>query len=1130
VPIPAQFANQHMATKPPYMSYGLVSRSSSRKQIVHVNNSPGSEHMIPTDLSPLDLISRARRISAVSGVVLLLALTFASAEGWGDRLALVALTAVGLATALAWVQLLLARPIDRLKSSRPAKQTPKPWLFAAIGVAAVSGVAVQSWFRPGTTIATGDISPPQATAWVARLFEPWIWSGSNLGGPSELPLQLPWAAVLGVVHVLGGDPELAQRIWYTTLFVGAGLCALGLLAALRLGPIAAMVGAVVYLLNPYVVSVVGINAVYIAALGLLTGIPAIVLAAGNGQLSVRWAVVLIVLTAPIIGFVDSNPPLVGMVLGALLAAPLLAGWVDGRAAAVRSLRTVVFAALLLVAASAYWVVPTILHLGVVSSHQLSTVSSWSWTEGRATILNAFWLNSIWAWTYPEYYPYAAAYDSLPLSAVRFILPAIAFGALSLGQFARYAEGHFKRARQLRLTVAAATVAIAVVFLSTGTNAPGNLVFDRLYHLPLGWLLREPGRFLMVVALAYAALVAVAVESLLDRGLTIDFAKLGRRSTRVLGFSVVPVALGTSLLVGFPLYTGAVVPDTRVELPSAHVQVPSYWTEMAHYIDGLSTQGALLVMPPDDFYQMPYTWPYYGTDDFVVDMFHRQVLMPNPNGQAYAPASPQVLAAVNLTAQSILNKDWGQTEALVTALNTPLILVRGDIDSSYRGRVIDIYTGQVTSTGRVIPNPKSYFDKLAAAPNFVLIRQIGSLYLFALRDTGSGSRLDVSNNFVTINTETPDLRLLSLLPPGTSLVSSQPQAGVPNVFQAPPSAMWRNTGDGLVWQISTPPDRSYRLADLESKTVLSLDSEGSFTFGSSRALVAYSKNASSSVTVSVTGPDIISNGDFTRGSESWKGDESRHLPSTNVPPVLQPLDCNTNLTAIGTPDLKAEVIADAAPGRLPALQLLASAGSSCVYQDLVQWHGGPLVLSVMVHSVQGSPPRMCIQEDFVAQQQCASLPNIPHTTGWSLYRASVSPDPGTKSLSLFLYADGDVKGVRTIIEYANVRVGELSAPPSFALLADPTAQPASSPQLVVARSSFSSDWQGPAGAKHVLVDGLLNGWLMPPGMAPFNPTYAPTAVLRTAQSISLVAVLIALVLPLRSSIGRMITHFRARSRP
>ncbi|HEV2035679.1 MAG TPA: hypothetical protein VGU71_16050 [Candidatus Dormibacteraeota bacterium] len=983
-----------------------------------------------------------------------------------------ALIAVGLAAALGWAQLVMA-PRLRAIPEQAGTVSSKRWLIATVAVVLTAGLAVQSWFRPGTTIATGDISVPNGTAWLERLFEPWAWTGSNLGEPSQLPLLLPWAAVLEVVRALGGEPELAQRIWYTTLFIAAGVGAFGLLAALKMGPVAALVGAIVYVFNPYVVSGVNINYVYLAALSLLVAVPAVVVAVGTGRLSVRLGVVLLVLTAPMVGYVYQNPPLVGMVIGAGLAAPLVVGWVDGREAAFRSVRTLSLASPLLLAASAFWIVPAILHLSGVGSGQLASISSWSWTESRATIRNAFWLNTIWAWSFPQYNPFAAAYDVLPLSLLRFALPAVAFSALALGpSYPLRSDGSSRSDRALRLAVAAGTAATIIIFLSTGTNPPGNVAFDFLYGLPFGWLLREPGRFLMVVALAYSVLIAAVVDMLLANRSRSRFKLLRPGVLRALRASAAPLALGTALCLGFPLYTGAIVPDTRSELPPAHVTMPSYWKEMAGVVDRLPIQGALLVMPPDDFYAMPYTWGYYGTEGFVVDLFHRHIVV--PNAQGYSSTSPELLSAVNLTAQSILAHDWRQVETLAAALNTPLILVRHDIDTHYPGRVI-------------VP-PNNLAQALKAAPNFSLIRTIGSLDLFAL--TNRIAETEVVRDFRTVNNQAPDLRLLSVLPASTALVTGVAQRGIPYVLQAPALELWQDKGDRLVWQAPVPTGWTYGMAELDSKTVVALDHAGTFTAGSAGTSVAYAPNVPN-VEVSLTERATLSNGTFASGLWGPVG------------------DCNAVLPA-PRPYLSAAVVANGAPGGFPALQLSATADSACESQMLA-WQGGPLFLTLMIHAVEGSPPRLCLWE--FGAGRCASLPNIPQTTGWSEFRATVTPDPGTSAISLFLYADVNGPGSRTVNEYANVRVVEVPALPTFALLANPDGPPASFRQLVVHRSTFSSQWQGSTGGEHVMVDGMLNGWLVPLGSSDrFVASYRAAGVFRASEWISLLALLITALFP------------------
>jgi hypothetical protein len=1019
-------------------------------------------------------LSQTRRISAVAGIAALLGLAIVPDGDGAFRLALMALVALGLATATGWLELIsqgrLRQPVRN-----PAKnRSSYAWLLVTIAVVVMAGLVVQTWFRPGTTIAGGDLVLPNGTAWIGRLFEPWTWGGSTLGEPSQLPSALPWAAILGFVHVFGGDPGVAQRVWYTTLFVGAGLGALSLCAAFRMGPVAALVATTVYLFNPYVITWVNTYDVYLVALFLLAAIPAAVVAAGTGRLSVRFSAALVGASAPLVGYAFFNPPLVGMILAAVLAAPLLVAWVDGRDAASRSLRAVLLGIALLLAASAYWTVPAILHLSVLIPSQLAGLAGWAWEEPRATIRNAFWLNTHWGWPFPEYFPYATGYDRPPLSVARFVLPALAFGALALGPLAQRRDQRVRRDRALRLAVVAATVALFVIVLSTGTNPPGNIIFDPLFNLPFGWLLREPARLLMPVALAYAVLIAIVIEALLD-----ELMSSRRVTVPALRLSVAPLALLTSVLVGFPMYTGGFVPDTgptlapwAISARPTHVQMPTYWAEMAQVADALPIQGALLVMPPDDWYQMPYTW-YYGTDAFIVGLFKRRVLVPSSAG--YTPASSELVRAVNLTGQSILDRDWVQAQALVTVLNAPLILVRRDIETPYPNHSI-------------LP-PNDLAESLDAAPNFVLVRHIGSLDLFALRE--SVAETELGSAFTMINTQTPDLRLLPLLPPNTALVSGESRAGVPNVVEAPRLDLWQAQGNTLVWHAPTPSGWTYRLADVDSRTVVSLDRAGSFMAAGSQARVVYAPDTvNNAVTVSLTGQTTISNGDFSKGL--WE-------------PVY---DCHSMAPPQAQRDLGASVLLSASPGGLPALQLSASLDSACENQSL-NWHGGPLVLSMLVDHVRGDVPRVCLWE--TGPERCATLPPIPDESSWSTYSASVTPDAGTTALVIYLYADASRPSARTINQYADVRVVEVPALPSLALLADPEPQNASSTQLAVIHGSFSSQWQGSIDGKHVLVDGMLNGWLIPATSNAFSAHYKPVNALRAAEWISLGAFLIILVI-------------------
>src|ERR1700687_1695619 len=160
-------------------------------------------------------LSLVRRTSAVAGVAGLLGLAFVPEGGSAERLALVALAALGLATATGWLQLISPISLLQPMSNETENRWSRTWLAITVAVVVMAGLLVQTWFRPGTTVAGGDLVLPDSTAWVGRLFAPWTWGGSTLGEPSQLASELPWAAILGITHALGGDPGLAQRVWYT---------------------------------------------------------------------------------------------------------------------------------------------------------------------------------------------------------------------------------------------------------------------------------------------------------------------------------------------------------------------------------------------------------------------------------------------------------------------------------------------------------------------------------------------------------------------------------------------------------------------------------------------------------------------------------------------------------------------------------------------------------------------------------------------------------------------------------------------------------------------------------------------------------------------------------------------------
>ena len=964
--------------------------------------------------------------------------------------------------------------------------------LAIVGL--VPAIAAQSWFDPGRLLAGGDMWPLVGTAWLGRLFAPWWWSGSNLGGPAANEASVPLAAVYWVVHALHGSPALAGRIWYTALLTGAAATCYLLLRALRVSPVGSTIGALAYVFNAHVVDI-GTNPVFLAAMVALAGLPAVVLTTASGQWPLRRGILLLGASAPLLGYVSQNPPLV-LMIGALLASmPLLVAWLDGQAAARRALRTLALGGLLLVLASCYWLVPTVFQLQIDATSTLASTSSWIWTEGRATLANGFWLNNDWSWKYAEYFPFAGDYEEFPLETLKFLLPTTAFGFLALARFSRAIAA---TARRARLGIAASAIALFMVLLSTGTYLPGALVFDPLYKLPIGWQLREPGRFLILGGLAYSVLLALTAEAVCERLYSWAGTVCGWRSAlRRPGLRLVAVGavVAAVLAPGFPIMTGAIAPDHRPLLPSMRVSVPAYWTGMSSYLNHSAPPGNLLVLPEDDFYQMPYTWGYYGVDTFITDLIARNVV--DPVAQGYQPAGQQLIGAVGLVEQGLLAHDWPSVQRTLAAIGTPLLLVRGDVNAAF--------------PQREITPPAALDTALREDPGMRLVRRFGKLDLFALRVPISPTGSDTP--YVTVNSATPDLRDLALLPSGTALISSPMRSTVPAVLQAPPVSQWQLTGDELETSITEPPGWRYQIKLLSATGAF--ERPGISSKPPAR-LITRVRHRDGQVVEELSyklGSSLLTDGDFVSG------------------PWSAVANCAAIPGTLSTARLSAPLLAGQGPAGQSALALSAHADSACEARPLA-WRSGPLFVSFWFRNVSGAVPRICLWETPI--DKCATVTPIPPSSSspqWYRYQAFVTPDPGTRSLQLFLYADVYIAGVPTTNEYSDVVVRGSPVALQPVVVATPRSHERPAPALDTVGESFSPDWIGPPGDQHVVVDGLRNG-LLGPHSSNDALHFGPTSWYLLSRVASLLAAGLVLVLAVSLRSGgpcRLVPAVRAASR-
>ena len=532
----------------------------------------------------------------------------------------------------------------------------------------------------------------------------------------------------------------------------------------------------------------------------------------------------------------------------------------------------------------------------------------------------------------------------------------------------------------------------------------------------------------------------------------------------LRLAAVSAASAAVLAPGFPLMTGAIAPDHRPLLPSTRVSVPAYWTAMASYLNRSAPPGNLLVLPEDDFYQMPYTWGYYGADGFITDLITRNVV--DPVAQGYSPAQQELIGAVRLVQQGLLAHDWPSVQRTLAAIGTPLLLVRGDVNAAFPGRHI---------------TPPAALEKaLSEDKDMRLVRRFGKLELFALRERISPAGPVTS--YATVNSAAPDLRDLALFP-------------LWDRADIKPDAAGRSRG-AAGSACFTMAARRRRTRDLYRRAArLAVPDQAAVSHRRVRAAgcllsrpSSHSHHSKSSSVHTHTPPsDPSAPAHYPRPPSRWPGGRRAQLQ------VGQFLAHRRRLRVwpVGRSGQLCGVSRDGSdgtagcacptrtgPAGLPALALSAHADSACEVRSLA-WRSGPLFVSLWVRNVSGAAPRMCLWETPI--DKCAAMSPLPPNSAssqWYRYQAIVTPDPGTRSLQLFLYADVYTPGTPTTNEYSDVVVRRSPVALQPVVVATPRGHERPAPALYTVGESFSPDWIGPPGDQRVEVDGLRNGWLGP----------------------------------------------------
>lgn len=554
----------------------------------------------------------------------------------------------------------LDRPVEGGERLRRAGAVALPLALALI--------AVHRWFEPGRFIAAGDIPPFIRTGFRGELFELWNHRVSGAGSATSIVGHSFEVGLLALTELLGASAPAAQRIQFALVATFAISGTVYFARALTDRPLALATAGTVSFFNPLSLSLLP-NPLPLVAVGTAAILGGLILRAGQGRKPSSVGAAFALLPA---SYLSLNPPLLAV----------LALWVVAMLGPARTLggpgsikRSAAFLAQLLppaVLVNLWWLVPTAFTLlgdrGGVDVIAVTDISAWAWTHARASLANAMTLTATWTWGHPEYAPWAERLDAPPLVWMRYGLPAAAFAAPLVGS---------RRSR--RVGVAFLPIALAAIFLIKGLHGPLTAINRALYlHVPGFWLFREPvGKFGVAVVLVYAGLGGLTVQAC--------WSGLRARAGRGWATAAAAAALMVPVVAAFPLLDGSVIGAARPPLPDAHVRVPEGWYQLAKQVNKDRSVDKVLVLPLGDFYQMPTTWGFYGTDS-VPGLF-LEVPVIQRNAGAYFRGTTAFDSAVLRLQNALLAHDLELAEGLLQDLSVTHVLLRHDFNREFPGRVI-----------------------------------------------------------------------------------------------------------------------------------------------------------------------------------------------------------------------------------------------------------------------------------------------------------------------------------------------------------------------------------------------------------------------------------------------------------
>ena len=152
------------------------------------------------------------------------------------------------------------------------------------------------------------------------------------------------------------------------------------------------------------------------------------------------------------------------------------------------------------------------------------------------------------------------------------------------------------------------------------------------------------------------------------------------------------------------------------LSSSYVKIPQYYYDASEWLDGKQDNYNLLVTPLDKYYQVAYSWGYYGSDSFLERLFNKPLISPCYD-YSYKLNS-DIVKLMNQIDSTIKTTNRPHFETLLQLLNINYILLRSDLDLEY-----------LSSNGYYPLSNDTLAAFLVDQPNIIHVAKFGMLDIY-----------------------------------------------------------------------------------------------------------------------------------------------------------------------------------------------------------------------------------------------------------------------------------------------------------------------------------------------------------------------------------------------------------------